>query len=190
MLFRRVVQAGFWLLFVAAVAVSIRDWAGISPLPEFVRLDPLLWLGAFLSSGVFPPGAAQAGVVILSALFLGRFFCSHICPLGASMDALSTLSNARVRRPPQSWRRGKYVLLIALLAAALWGENLTHWGSPLSLATRLYTLVLWPFVHFLLLPLGLVPAGIFPSEPARVDHLTPLLLLRGTNQALPTAVPR
>ena len=190
MLFRRAVQTGFWLLFVAAVAVSIRDWAGISPLPEFVRLDPLLWLGAFLSSGVFLPGAAQAGVVILSALVLGCFFCSHICPLGASMDALSALSKTRVRRPPQSWRRGKYIFLLVLVVAALWGGNLTHWGSPLSLATRLYTLVLWPLVHFLLLPLGLVPAGIFPSEPARVDHLAPLLLLLGAAVGSAWFVPR
>jgi MauM/NapG family ferredoxin protein len=54
-------------------------------------------------------------------------------------------------------RHVKYLILAAILGAALVGVNLVFWASPLSLVTRLYSLVLHPLALLAgheLLPLG------------------------------------
>ena len=55
--------------------------------------------------------------------------------------------NASVAQP-------KYYLLLSLIACCLLGFNLVYWFDPIAFVTRVYTLLLYPFV-FLLLNTGL-----------------------------------
>lgn len=188
---RRWSQAGFLILFLAGVALAFGAFVPWSPLAAFIRLDPLLFLGQAVTRLDWPPGLLQVGVLVGVTLVLGRIFCSHICPLGTTLDLVAWLTRAkRVKRfqPPETWRRGKYIVLIALIVAAFWGVNLTHWGAPLSLATRLYALVVWPFVQFV--SDNTVLPGLTPPELVRVAHSGALVLLLGGILGLSVLVPR
>lgn len=189
---QRIIQAGFLFLFFLGVGLCVRPWQEWTPLAAMIRLDPLLWIGQWMSTKTVPAGILQAGTVVLITLILGRFFCSHVCPLGTSLDAVSQATGGKRRwHPPESWRRGKYIVLLVMLLAALWGQNLTHWGSPMSLATRLYALVIWPFVHFLFQPMGMSPILFgLKGEPVRVAHLHWLVVLLGFILSSAWIVPR
>ncbi len=118
----------------------------------FLRLDPLVSVGTIIASRTvaiyFLPGI----LVLIAALFLGRIFCGHICPMGVTLDILHWLFGSRQRLTPknnsfestQYHRKWKYLVLIAIIAAALTGVSLVHLGSPLSLITRFYGLVIYP----------------------------------------------
>ncbi len=114
---------------------------------SFLTLDPL--------SGVAVPLAARKVIAALwpvllvyaSAIVLGRVFCGWICPMGATLDGLGWLARVRGRWKPTPFRRPrlvKYLLLAAILLAAILGVNLAFWASPLPLTARLYALVLYP----------------------------------------------
>jgi ferredoxin-type protein NapF len=146
--FRRRVQlvclVVFWLLLGLAVYPLV-PWL---PVDAFLRLDPAAaavtqlaaraWIAAFL------PAALVLGLTAL----LGRFFCGHVCPLGTTIDGCDRV--LRQGRPTSSdtlaasWYQGKYLVLAALMGAALLGVSLAYLAAPLPLATRLYALVLRP----------------------------------------------
>jgi MauM/NapG family ferredoxin protein len=124
----------------------------------FLLLDPVLALGSMLASRELIPFALliPLSLVLLGTLLLGRFFCSHVCPLGTLQDlahwALGR-SPARERDYP-ALRRGKYLVLAALVLAGLYGVNLTFWTAPLSLASRFFVLLVFPAFQFLIAPVG------------------------------------
>jgi MauM/NapG family ferredoxin protein len=122
----------------------------------FLRLDPLVAVGTFIATRSLIVDLLPGVVILIAVLFLGRFFCGHICPMGSTLDALEVLvqrkkvkakggsyeSNARFR----SW---KYLGLLGILGAAVSGVSLVFIGSPISLVTRLYGLVLDPVLLLL-----------------------------------------
>ena len=72
--------------------------------------------------------------------------------MGTTLDILEKLLGRRKRsttknntyESTQQYRKWKYLVLLAIIAAALTGVSLVHWGSPLSLVTRFYGLVIYP----------------------------------------------
>jgi MauM/NapG family ferredoxin protein len=150
-LFRGLTQAAslalfLWLLWAASPS-GLPD-----AIPLFLRLDPLAAAATVLAGreglAVLWPALPLLGLT----LFAGRLFCGWLCPLGATLDAVSGLMNrqaGRVREPagrPARWRQVKYLLLAAILAAALAGVNLAYWAAPMPLATRFYGLLLHPLI--------------------------------------------
>lgn len=149
--FRRSVQVAslgaFWLLLGLA-AYPLVPWL---PVDAFLRLDPAAaavtqlaaraWIAAFL------PAALVLGLTAL----LGRFFCSHVCPLGTTIDGCDRLLRPARPASPQplaaAWYRSKYMVLAALMGAALLGVSLAYLAAPLPLATRFYALALRPVLQ-------------------------------------------
>lgn len=156
MSFQKITQAFTLAGFIILLLLAAYPYPDGLPADFFLRLDPLVAAGTMIASRSFIVYLLPGVVVLLAALFLGRFFCGHICPMGSTIDALELLgprrkvtgkdgayeSNARFR----SW---KYVGLLAILGAALSGVSLVFLGSPLSLVTRLYALVLHPVLMLL-----------------------------------------
>ncbi|MEO5345460.1 MAG: 4Fe-4S binding protein [Magnetococcus sp. YQC-9] len=116
----------------------------------FLQLDPLTALSGFLTSQTLYKGLAFSLLILIPTLFLGRFFCSWICPLGILNQGLSHLFNRR--RAIESWEenryrplyRIKYYLLVALLIFALLGALQIGLLDPIAFIYRSFALSVLP----------------------------------------------
>jgi MauM/NapG family ferredoxin protein len=137
---------GFFWLFIAT------EYRGLDQLPWPVsllfRIDPLAALADLLAPGPFGWRLLWPALLILAATaILGRFFCGWICPLGTTLDGAGKLIRPTARPPHRGWRRVKYLLLIGLSAAALFGVQLFGWFDPLSIFLRTLTFSLYPIYN-------------------------------------------
>lgn len=145
--YRRIVQVAALVLFLAfPAAVTFlspnRFMAGL-----FFNLDPLLALTAMLAGRVFLGGMALAGVTLGLTLVFGRAWCGWLCPLGTVLDLFRPRGSRRSvpeRRPPERLRLVKYVLLLFLFGAALFGSQTFLFLDPVTLLSRTLTVSLWP----------------------------------------------
>ncbi len=152
--FKRTLQALSLAAFITLLllaAFPLRTWF---PTDFFLRLDPLVFAGTVLGAREWEGALLPGLLIILATLFLGRFFCSCICPMGITLDI-----SDRIFRPRDSGRhlsnqkvltlrRIKYLVLFLILGTAIVGVSSVFIASPLSLITRFYGLVIYPFaVH-------------------------------------------
>jgi len=145
---RRASQIVFFLLFIwlflkaEYVGREVLYW----PVDLFFRFDPLILAAHLLNFSPWVAGLMWSLVFVGLTLILGRFFCGWVCPLGTTLDGCRRL----LFKPREDsgvaarWRRGKYYLLIALLAAAPFSLNLVGLFDPLSLLYRSLAIVLFP----------------------------------------------
>jgi polyferredoxin len=112
------------------------------PVMFFFTLDPLIWLSTALSTHKWLTGAGWSVALIGLTLFLGRFFCSFICPFGTLHHAIGAFRpTARGRQAVSknekiSAQRLKYGLLTTILVSALFGLNLAGFLDPIALLFR------------------------------------------------------
>ena len=127
------------------------------PVDLYLRLDPLISVGSILAAREFALFLLPGIIVLAAALICGRFFCGHICPMGTTLDFCQSPLTGKKRLPGKTnsyeatgqYRSWKYVVLAVMLGAALCGVSLLFLGSPLSLVTRFYGLVLYPILLLL-----------------------------------------
>jgi polyferredoxin len=87
---RRATQIIFLLLFlVLLMFTSLRGVPGATsdihlgaPVRLFFEWDPLVAVGNALASHALYRGLVWSLIILLPTLFLGRFFCGWICPMG------------------------------------------------------------------------------------------------------------
>ncbi|MEJ2716132.1 MAG: 4Fe-4S binding protein [Deltaproteobacteria bacterium] len=157
MSFQRVTQAATLVLFVGLLLLAAHPFREGLPVDFFLRLDPLIGVGTIIAARDFLYFLLPGLIILVSALFLGRYFCGHICPMGTTLDIVSgpvdSRRKARVSdrsfEATSRYRSWKYLGLIGIVGAAVGGVSLVHLGSPLSLATRLYGLCLYPIAGLL-----------------------------------------
>ena len=111
-------------------------------------------------------------VMVALTFILGRFFCGWVCPLGTTLDgARRLLFTPRPDRGVAArWRRGKYYLLVGLLAGSLLSVNLVGLFDPLSLLYRTVAIVFYPAFGYGVEKAGLTlyrlgPPVTYVSEP-------------------------
>ncbi|MBF0614090.1 MAG: 4Fe-4S binding protein [Magnetococcales bacterium] len=117
-----------------------------------LQLDPLTALAGVLTSHTLYQGLAFALVILIPTLFLGRFFCSWICPLGILNQAVSHLWHRR--RAVEAWEenryrplyRLKYYLLVVMLVFAAFGSLQIGLLDPIALIYRSFSLSFLPAV--------------------------------------------
>jgi polyferredoxin len=114
---------------------------------SFFRADPLVAISYILSEkaivGLIVPGL----LMVLFTAILGRFFCGWICPLGTTIDLIT--SSIRKKAPIQFIKgRFKYWLLLPLLTAALFNVNLTGILDPIAILVRALTFFLYPLLGY------------------------------------------
>ncbi len=141
---RRISQAVFLALFLALLLWG----AGPSLL---LRTDPLAAALNALSTRALYRGLVWCLAILIPTLFLGRFFCGWICPLGTLNHFFGNLRSERKlgRRliesnRYQAWQKLKYYVLLAGLAAAVTGSGILGLLDPISLAIRSFTLAVFP----------------------------------------------
>jgi len=127
------------------------------PVSLFLQFDPLVAISNALSSHALYRGLLWSLVVLIPTMFLGRFFCGWICPLGSIHHFFSSFKSERKRGKQlidsnryKRWQTTKYYLLIASLVAALLGTGIVGWLDPFSLLVRSVGLSILPATGYAL----------------------------------------
>ncbi len=132
-------------------------WLAAFPLPSWLPVDMFLWfdplisLGTMLTARTIVPALMWALIILILTLFLGRFFCGYICPMGSTIDFFDWLIKKKKKRKqndiiPVKYRFVKYILLCFVLGTALIGLSSVFLFSPLSIITRFYSFVIYPLI--------------------------------------------
>jgi polyferredoxin len=162
---RLVSQILFFLVFLililrtdfrASPSASPDDLRLTSPVSLFFQLDPLIAISNALASRALYRGLLWSLVVLIPTLFLGRFFCGWVCPMGSLNHFFGSLKSETKRGKQlvdsnryKSWQSAKYYILVAVLVAALFGTGIVGWLDPFSLLTRSLGLSILPGLAYL-----------------------------------------
>jgi len=163
---RRTCQVIFFLIFIwlilktnFEVNFTPTDAAEIRlPYPVSIALqfDPLVALATLLANGTLYKGLLWSLVILIPTIFLGRFFCGWVCPLGSLNQWISEIPSERLRRKDdrkmesnryKKYQRIKYYILFLFLGAALVGTLQIGLLDPLALLARSIGTVLLPMIH-------------------------------------------
>lgn len=162
-LVRRISQVVFLVLFIALlVLTSLRNSSGAAgdihlraPVRLFFLLDPLVALSNALASHALYTGLLLSLVIVVPTLFIGRFFCGWICPMGTLQHVVGNMPSESKRGKQRiesnrykRWQTIKYVVLIAGLVASCFGSMALGWLDPISLLVRSCGLALLPAFNF------------------------------------------
>ncbi len=160
---RRASQIFFLLLFLALLGFSsLRPSSSSSgdihmpaPVRLFFEWDPLIALTNALAGHALYRGLLWCLVILVPTLFLGRFFCGWICPMGTlqhwvgNMPSESKRGKQRIESNRyKRWQTLKYVVLIAGLIASVFGSMAIGWLDPFSLLVRSIGLAILPAFNF------------------------------------------
>ncbi len=127
------------------------------PIRWFFEIDPLVALSNALAGHALYRGLLWSLVILIPTMFLGRFFCGWVCPLGSIHHFFGSLKSERKRGKQliesnryKRWQTTKYYLLLAFLVAALFGTGIVGWLDPLSLLVRSLGLSILPGTNYAL----------------------------------------
>jgi len=178
---RRISQTAFFLIFCwlilktnFEVDLSPADASQITlPYPVSIALqfDPLSALVTLLANGTLYKGLLWCLVILIPTIFLGRFFCGWVCPMGTLNHWISEIPSERLGRKGagkiasnryKPYQRIKYYILFVGLAAALGGAAFVTVLSPLPFMARSLGTFVLPSIHTAALGLtdwfgGLIP---------------------------------
>ena len=163
---RRVSQVLFfgiflWLVLKTTFEVTFNpvDVAEIKlPYPVSIALqfDPLAALTTWLATGSLYRGMLWALVILIPTIFLGRFFCGWVCPLGSLNHWVSEIRPERITRRGKHkiernryrpYQRIKYYVFFFCVGAALMGSIIAGVLDPLPLLARSLGTFVLPTVH-------------------------------------------
>ncbi|MEH0020179.1 MAG: 4Fe-4S binding protein [Desulfobacter sp.] len=150
MRFQRVVQFISFISFIVLLWLAAFPLVSPVPVDVFLGLDPVIFWGTALSTRSFASLIWFSLIVLAFTVFIGRFFCSTICPMGATIDFTDRLIRSKQKKTVQqpthakSLKYLKYQLLLVILGSALMGVSLVFIASPISLITHFYGLIIHP----------------------------------------------
>ena len=150
---RRVVQAGFFIAFLAFFCYVCWPYGGASyaghreskekvAAETFLILDPLVSLSTAIASKSWVWSLSAAGIILLACIFIPRGFCGYVCPLGTVIDLFDWAVGKRIQRFKLKdetrgwWVNLKYYLLLGCLVAGMCGVLLTGFVAAIPVITR------------------------------------------------------
>jgi MauM/NapG family ferredoxin protein len=149
--FKRIVQTLSFIGFLVFLWLAAFPLTEFIPVNAFLKLDPVVFLGVGISARSFTPFMGTAVLILGLTAILGRFFCSTLCPMGVTIDIADWLVRkaSRKQSKPLPWnlKSLKYQILLFILGAAFGGVSLVFLASPLSLVTRLFSLIIYPVLY-------------------------------------------
>ena len=172
---RAVFQLLFWLTFISLL-IATREPVNDPDMYNFLpRLSVHLGLTHSLAAKHIIDSFIPALFILGATVFLGRFFCGWICPMGSTIDVTDKMVRRdkrnvlRRKNKKVSIQQYKYLVLLASILTALGGLQVGGLIDPLSLAYRTYSTALYPYFDSLvkLMFLGLyhIPGVNLVSEP-------------------------
>ncbi len=194
---RRISQIVFlvfflFLLFKTEFRGSLKAVEGDIRLPYpvqiFLQLDPLAAVSNALATHALYRGLLWSLIILIPTLFLGRFFCGWICPLGTLNHFFGNLKSARKRGHAlldsnryKHWQTLKYYILAALLVSALFGGSLLIVMDPIPLTVRSLALSILPGLNYAFNAffdvLGHAPSGILQTFSGILEFVSKQVLL-------------
>jgi len=163
---RRASQIGFfffflWLVLKTTFDVDISAAQGSEirlPYPVSIALefDPLAALMTLLAGGTLYKGLLWSLVILIPTIFIGRFFCGWMCPLGTLNHWMSGFKSERKERKGKRlldsnrykpYQRIKYYILFFVLGTALFGSLQAGLLDPLPLLARSIGTAVLPTLH-------------------------------------------
>jgi len=152
---RVIVQAMFFALFMSFVSFTtfaaleqlprMREWVG-----KLLETDPLVAISTALTTHTVYSGLLFSLLVLVPTLFLGRFFCNWICPLGTLQQFIAWTFRRVVGKEAleanhySKSQEIKYMILVAVLAGALLGSLQIGLLDPIAAVFRSFTAALLP----------------------------------------------
>lgn len=136
------------------------------PVNIFLRADPLVFLTTLDDSKTRIILAIPSLIFVILTLFLGRFFCWWVCPLGTIFDLLSNkkLVNLKFGRFINKIRNLRfYILIFFLIGSILLSIQLIWLMDPIVMLIRFLTLSITPFFTKYLFNLAFLTGVIFIS---------------------------
>jgi polyferredoxin len=159
---RRVVQIFFLLFFLFLFLIARFPYRHQIEADLFLRFSPLIPLFDFIQNFRVSLLFWPALVILVATLFLGRFFCGWICPLGTGLDIASKIVKSpsnRVTKQWDKWRPIKFGVLVGSIVLAVFSINVWGYLDPLSIFNRGLTAIFYPLFTLGLDQLLLAAAG-------------------------------
>ncbi len=127
------------------------------PVSIALQFDPLVALATLLATGTLYKGLLWSLVILIPTVFLGRFFCGWVCPLGSLNQWVAEIPSERLGRKGAGkiksnryhrYQRIKYYVLFFFVGAALVGVLQVGLLDPLALLARSIGTVVLPVIHY------------------------------------------
>ena len=162
-LLRRISQIFFLLLFLALlIFTSLRPSPGgtgdihlRAPVRLFFEWDPLVAMTNALASHALYRGLLWSLLILLPTLFLGRFFCGWICPMGTLQHFVGNMPSEakRGKQRIESNRYKRWQTINMWSCSPGWwrpvfGSMAIGWLDPFSLLVRSIGLAMLPAFNF------------------------------------------
>ncbi|HWR81683.1 MAG TPA: 4Fe-4S binding protein [Candidatus Deferrimicrobium sp.] len=151
----------FWLILKTNFEVNFSpsDQSDIHlpwPVSIGLQFDPLVALTTLLANGTLYKGLLWSLVILIPTIFLGRFFCGWVCPLGSVNHWVSEIPSERLGRKGaqkmeanryRRYQRIKFYILFLFVGAAAVGALQVGLLDPLALLARSLGTAILPMMH-------------------------------------------
>jgi MauM/NapG family ferredoxin protein len=144
---RQAVQILAFVLYLGLFFAALGRWGIFRLANGFFRLDPLTALATMLAGRVWIPRLGWALVIVGVTLLLGRVWCGWLCPLGSLLEWVH-FPQATRRQTKTGLRAIKIILLLLILAMALFGSLTLLVLDPITLLTRALTTAILPGLNY------------------------------------------
>jgi len=146
---RQASQILFFALFIFLLFVGLQR-REVFPLADFFfRINPLSALASMVAGRAWIPRLGWALIIVGLTVVLGRVWCGWICPTGSLLEWISfKKAHQRAKAISPRWRTVKYVLLVLIVTAAVFGNLTLLIFEPLALLTRAMTTVVIPGLNY------------------------------------------
>ena len=187
---RRISQVFFFSLFTFFVVVTDLRYLGGYPVSLFLELDPLVAFATAITTHTIYKGLLWSLVLIIPTVLLGRVFCNWICPYGILHHFIGWVfgkgrASEQVRIESNRYRsiyQIKYIILIAMVVAAIFGTLQIGLLDPICLFYRSVSTAILPAVN-LIVPDSVYVRQYFHAGAWAIGFF--LFLLVGMNVFIP-----
>ena len=154
---RRISQVFFFTLFLFFVIVTDLRYLKGYPVSLFLELDPLVSVATAITTHSVYIGLLWSLLLIVPTLLFGRVFCNWICPYGILHHFTGWLmgkrrAEERERIEANRYKKLyslKYVILIAMIVAAIFGSLQIGLLDPICLFHRTMTTAILPMINLI-----------------------------------------
>ncbi len=146
---RKLSQIIFILFFFILLIMASFPLVQGVPVQLFLQMDPLAMMSACIAGRTVILQFFPALILVVLTLFLGRFFCGWICPLGTTIDGFDHISRSKANNSRYfKFHVFKYGFLIFLIFTMLFSLQMASWFDPISIFTRTAVTVFYPVFAF------------------------------------------